>query len=108
WYAALDRPGFGNPARHATVEHRHPLVSEVAQQPPQPRRGRAIAEVIGDDVRARTDAGARHRRGEVRGSGQRMAPGTLPAGCGKLAVDIEEDRAGNVRLSIRRAPLLLL
>jgi hypothetical protein len=55
-------------------------------------------------VRARPDAGARHRRRERPGAGGGDA-GTLPARRGEVGVDVEEDRAGNVRRVICGRPL---
>ena len=97
---ARERPAVLAPAGQAAVEHRHRLVAEVAQQPPEPCRAALARLVVGHDARAGADPGAARRGLEVRAAraagGGRARPavarevarpgrGTPRPGCGPRA-----------------------
>ena len=85
------------------VDHCARIVAVVPQQPPQ-ALGASHASVR-DDENVGPDAGARRGRRELRGARQRMAT----AGSrrrGQVAVEVEERRAGDVRLEVEAPPRL--
>jgi hypothetical protein len=67
-------PAFCQPAIDATVEHRHAIVSEPTQQPPQTTGKSASGVVIGDDLRLGRDARLAQPVGEKQRIGQGVPP----------------------------------
>jgi hypothetical protein len=80
-------------------------MTEVSEEPPEPRRAAGAAVVVGDDEDAVLDPGPRGGGGKIVRARQRVSPSALDRQVGEL-VDPEERRAGDVRLEIRLAPRL--
>ena len=74
-----------------------PAMAQVVEHPPQPGGDPAADVVVGDDEIVRADPRGRQAAGEVGRDRQRVA--ARPPGTGrerKVAVEVEEDRTGQV------------
>ena len=88
---------FGQPA----VEHRDGLVADPAQHPPQARRHGAVAGVVAHDLVRRLQCRACPSQATKRfGSGSGWRPLRPVFGRRKVAVEMGEQRARNVRFAI--------
>src|SRR5262249_37175577 len=100
------RAAFGYPLIPTAVQHGDGQVPEPAQQPPQARRNHAALRVIGDDLLAGIDARMTELLREALGIGERVASVLSGLGSGQVLVQVQEARAGNVRLRVLGAPAL--
>ena len=95
--AAFQRPALGDPLLQPAVEDRDVAGTEVAQHEPAACRRAQGRVVIDDDAVAAADSDLFHCPSELSGTRQHV-------GCriGGVAdrIDVEEDRAGNMRLQI--------
>ena len=79
-------------------------MAEVVEHPPQARGDRAAGVVVRHDRRSRRRCRApRARPAKAAGSGSGWRPG--PVGPDEVAVDVDEDRAGQVGRLVVAAPL---
>ena len=69
-------------------------MTEVVEHPPQARRDRPAGIVVGDDLVVGADPGRLEPLPEVGGRGERVAP--RADGGHEIAVEVEEDRTGEV------------
>jgi len=95
--AALQRAVLGLPFWQSAIEHGHIIVAEMAEHPPGPGRAEQTHAVIDDDAHAVAEAEPAHPRGKLLRARQHMGQGV--ARIGDL-VDVEIDRARNVRLGV--------
>ena len=89
--------GVGQPSLVAAVEHRRRRVAGPTRQPPQPGGEQPVVVVVGHQLGGRPDAVTPQQFAERRTIRQRMAAGApRHHGAGKVAVQIQAHRAGNV------------
>ena len=94
--AALDRPPFGRPRLEPAVEHRHRVVSQPAQQPPQAAGEHAVFLVVGHDLHAAGDPQPAERLRQRLRIGQGVASVRPIFGTGEVMRQVGVDRAGDV------------
>ncbi len=97
--AALGRPALGDPFHEAAVEDRDIMSAERLQHPPGPRRRVQRAVVVDDDAIAVADPQRLHPAGELVRRREHVRGRIVRIGD---LVDVEEDRAGDVRRLIFR------
>ena len=93
----IDRSAFLLPAGQATIQHRHPVMAENAEGPPDPGRGHEKITVIRDDERVIADAQFADRFGKIFRARQHVRKRGGMVGDG---IYVEELRARNVNLII--------
>ncbi len=98
---SLDRQAERRPARETTIEHGDGLVPEALHQPPETRGcHRAVAGVVGHDLRLRRDAQPLEHRAEIAVVRHRMAPGDRRlAMVGEVAIEVRIAGAGQMRFA---------
>src|SRR5256714_14368712 len=92
----LERQPGTLPGADAAVEHRRLLMSQPAQQPPQPRGLGAHALVVGHDLHLFTYPPAPERGAERRDRRQRMAARESGARPGQITIQMGVQRVWNV------------
>src|SRR5204862_3736843 len=91
---------LGIPFRQAAIEHRNGVVTDPAQEPPQPRSHCAVARVVADDLVRRRDAATAEPIGESIWIGQGMAAVASGLRRRQVAVEAREERAGDVPFAV--------
>src|SRR5437667_9751482 len=86
------------PGLEPTVEYRPRAVAKVAEQKPQPRRHRAAAVVVDDNLCLGAQAGIWHRFLELGGRGQRMA--TSSSLFSRDVLEVHEHRARDMAANV--------
>src|SRR5690606_26380336 len=95
--AGLDGAAFGAPAGASALEDEDVAGPEGAEGPPDARGAEQAHFVIDDDLHVLRNAQGADGAGEIGGRGEHV--GQVGIGVGN-AVDIEEDRAGNMPIQI--------
>ncbi len=90
------------PGRDPAVEHRRSRVAQDIEHPPQARRHCPARVVVRDDPMLSADPEGAERGNEGGRVGEGMAPGASRAR--QHRVEVHEDRPGEVRLGVGRAP----
>jgi hypothetical protein len=98
--AVARRPSFAKPLRPSSIEHRHGVVTEVAQRPPEAAGEEARVLVVGDDLRFAIDAEAREQARERVGRWERMPSARRGAIAREILVEAHVDRARHVRSAV--------